>query len=175
MVNLFIFTYLWQLWPIAYKNYSKLCKIKCKRQNYVYCDYNDISMIYINSNMTLLRVRNHYIIYNKVLDKRATEAVVWSCSVEKVFLKIRDPKRGTWDPEIGFSANFLSFLWSLAFVNEFICFMRLCLFCMFLITLSLSMYTFNLSRLLQKLPPGRCYEIFKFRTRAVKKDLNRWE
>ena len=55
----------------------------------MYCDYNDISMIYINSNMTLLRVRNHYmIIYNKVLDKRATESVVWSCSVEKVSLEI---------------------------------------------------------------------------------------
>ena len=47
-------------------------------------------MIYINSNMTLLRVKNHYtIIYSKVSDKRATEAVVWSCSVEKVFLEFR--------------------------------------------------------------------------------------
>ena len=85
----------------------------------------------------------------------------------QVRLETRDPKRGTRDPEIGFSANFLSFLSSLAFVNEFICFMHLCLFCMFLITISLSMYTFNLSHLLQKLPPCSCYEIFKLRTKEV--------
>ena len=39
--------------------------------SYMYCDYNDTSMIYINSNMTLLRVRNHYMIIYKVLDNRA--------------------------------------------------------------------------------------------------------
>ena len=40
----------------------------------------------------------------------------------------------TWDPEN--SESVLSFLWSLAFMDEFMCFMRLCLFCMFLVTLS---------------------------------------
>ena len=35
-------------------------------------DYNDISMIYINSNMALLSVTNHFIIIcNKILDNRA--------------------------------------------------------------------------------------------------------
>ena len=48
----------------------------------------------------------------------------------------RDPRPETWDPGSGFSANFLSFLWNMAFMNKFMCFMRLCLFCMFLITLS---------------------------------------
>ena len=33
---------------IAYKNYSKFCTRKCRKQYHVYCDYNDISMIYIN-------------------------------------------------------------------------------------------------------------------------------
>ena len=32
---------------------------KCEKQNYVYCDYNDISKIYINFNIALLWVRNH--------------------------------------------------------------------------------------------------------------------
>ena len=42
----------------------------------------------------------------------------------------------TWDPESGFSGDFLSFLWRLAYMDEFMRFMRLCLFCMFIITLS---------------------------------------
>ena len=72
MINLFVFHYIWQLWLLAYKNYSKFCTRKCKKQHYVYCDNNDISMVYINSNMALLRVRNQeMIICNKVLDNRA--------------------------------------------------------------------------------------------------------
>ena len=59
MVNWFVFHYIWQWWLIAYKNYSNFFKRKCKNQYYVYCDYNDISMIYINSNIALLRVRYH--------------------------------------------------------------------------------------------------------------------
>ena len=58
-VNSFVFHYIWQLWPIAYKNYSNICTRKCKKQYYVYCDYNDMPMIYISSDITLLRVRNH--------------------------------------------------------------------------------------------------------------------
>ena len=59
MVNSFVFHYIWQLCLIAYRNYSKFCKKKSKRQHYGYCVYNDISMIYFNSNMTLPRVRKH--------------------------------------------------------------------------------------------------------------------
>ena len=59
MVNSFVFHYIWQLWLIAYANYSKFCTRKCQKQHCVYCDYNDISIIYINSNTALLRVRNH--------------------------------------------------------------------------------------------------------------------
>ena len=56
----------------CYKNYPKFCTRKCKEQYYVYCDHNGTSMIYINSNMALLRVRNHKIIvYNNVLGDRA--------------------------------------------------------------------------------------------------------
>ena len=61
----------------------------------------------------------------------------------------------------------------------------LCLFCMFLITLSWSMYTFNLSQFLQKLPPCSCYEVFRFPTKPVtiarshikssENDLNWWK
>ena len=36
-----------------------MCTRKCKKQRFVCCDYNDISMIYINSSMALLRLRNH--------------------------------------------------------------------------------------------------------------------
>ena len=43
-----------------------------QKKHYVYCNYNDTSMASINSNMALLRIRNHsMIIYNKVLDNRA--------------------------------------------------------------------------------------------------------
>ena len=60
MVNfVFVFHYIWKLWPITHKVYSKFCTRKCKRQHYLYCDYNDISIIYINSSMVQLRVRNH--------------------------------------------------------------------------------------------------------------------
>ena len=64
--------------------------------------------------------------------------------------EIQDPSQGsdlrpeTSDPETGFSENFISFLQSLAIINEFLCFMRLCLFCMFLITLSYGMNIFGL-------------------------------
>ena len=52
---------------ITYDNYveqiiqknSKFCTRKRKRQHCVYCDYNDITMIYITWNMVLLRVRSH--------------------------------------------------------------------------------------------------------------------
>ena len=54
---------------ILYKLFKALHE---KMQHYVYCNYSDISMIYINSNMALLKVRNHdMIIYNKVLNNRA--------------------------------------------------------------------------------------------------------
>ena len=59
MVKSFVFHYMWQLWLKAHKNYSKFCTAKCKKQHYVYCNYNDISIIYITSSMALLRVRNH--------------------------------------------------------------------------------------------------------------------
>ena len=42
---------------IVYKNYSKFCTRKCKKLR-VHCDSNDISMICINPNMALLRVKN---------------------------------------------------------------------------------------------------------------------
>ena len=42
-----------------------------QNQRYMYYDYNDTSMTYINANMAMLRVRNHYmIISNKVLDNK---------------------------------------------------------------------------------------------------------
>ena len=41
-----------------------------QKQHYMYCDYNDTSMIYVNSNIALLRVRNHYMINYKVLGNR---------------------------------------------------------------------------------------------------------
>ena len=60
---------------MAHKNNSKFYTRKCKMQCYVYCDYDDALITYINSNMGLLRVRNHQtIIYNKVLDNRARMA-----------------------------------------------------------------------------------------------------
>ena len=53
-------------------HYSKFFTRKCKEQRYVYCNHNDTLMTYINSNMTLLRLKSHWmIIYNKVLDNRA--------------------------------------------------------------------------------------------------------
>ena len=59
MASSFVFNYIWQLSLIAYKNYSKVRKRKCEKQNYLYCDYNDISVTHINFNMTMLRVRIH--------------------------------------------------------------------------------------------------------------------
>ena len=64
----------------------------------------------------------------------------------------RDPGPWKW--------KFLSFLWSLAIMNEFMCLMRLCLFCMFPITLCYGMNTFNLlsatlSQLLEKTTVGK--------------------
>ena len=71
-VNTLAFHYIWQFWLTAFKNYSKFFTRKCKKQRYVYCNYNDTLMTYINSNMTLLRLKCHWmIIYNKVLDNRA--------------------------------------------------------------------------------------------------------
>ena len=35
------------------QNYSKFCTTKCKRQRYVYCDYNNTSMTYIISKKPL--------------------------------------------------------------------------------------------------------------------------
>ena len=37
----------------------------------MYCDYNVKSVIYVNSNTVLLRVRNHYMINYKVFGNRA--------------------------------------------------------------------------------------------------------
>ena len=72
MVNSCVFNYKWQLWLITHKNYSKFCTRQCKEKNYMHCDFNDPSMIYIKSNVELLRIRNHKIlVYNKVLDNRA--------------------------------------------------------------------------------------------------------
>ena len=45
-----------------------------QKQHYMYCDYNDTWMIYVNSNIALLRVRNHYMINYKVLGNRARPA-----------------------------------------------------------------------------------------------------
>ena len=59
MVNSFGFFLHMTIMTIAYKNYSKFCKRKYKKQHFVYCDYHEISVIYINCNMALLRVRNH--------------------------------------------------------------------------------------------------------------------
>ena len=67
-----------------------------QKQHYVYCDYNGISMIYVNSSIALLRVRNHeMIIYHKVLENRAklahylsTYKVPWNKA--KVNYKIYD-------------------------------------------------------------------------------------
>ena len=50
----------------------------------------------------------------------------------------------TRDSETGFSEHFLSFPGNIAIMNVFMCFIRLCLFCMFLITLSYGIYTFIL-------------------------------
>ena len=49
------------IWSVRFdcKSYSKFCTEKFKKQHYVHCDYNNSSMIYISSNMALLRVRNH--------------------------------------------------------------------------------------------------------------------
>ena len=54
-IYLFIIT----IMTIAYKNYSKFCTKKSKKQHYVYFNYNNISIIYFNSNMVLMKVRNH--------------------------------------------------------------------------------------------------------------------
>ena len=57
--QLFIFHYIsFYIITIAYQNYSNFCTRKCIKQHYVYCNYNDTSMIYINSKITLLSVRN---------------------------------------------------------------------------------------------------------------------
>ena len=53
MVISFVFHYIWQFWLISYKNYSKFSKRKWKKHHYVYCNYNGISAIYINSNSTV--------------------------------------------------------------------------------------------------------------------------
>ena len=58
-VNAFALHYIWQSWLIAYKNYSKFCTRKCKKQDCMYCNYHDTSVTYFNSSMVLLRVRNH--------------------------------------------------------------------------------------------------------------------
>ena len=42
---IFVFNYTWQLW-LAYKGYSKFSTKSCKKQCYVYWDYNDTSVIY---------------------------------------------------------------------------------------------------------------------------------
>ena len=42
-------------WLIACKNYSKFCTRRCKKQRYVYCDYNGVLMTCISSNMALLK------------------------------------------------------------------------------------------------------------------------
>ena len=55
----------------AYKNYSKFCTRKWEKQHCMYCDYNVISVIYIYSNVALLRERNHQRITYKVLDNKA--------------------------------------------------------------------------------------------------------
>ena len=56
MVNSFVF--------IIYDNYDyRLQKLFIQSAaRYAYCDYNDISMVYINSNIALLRVRYHWMI-----------------------------------------------------------------------------------------------------------------
>ena len=57
---------------MAHKSNSKFCTRKCKMQCYVYCDCDDAPITYINSNMALLRVRNHQtIIYSNVSENRA--------------------------------------------------------------------------------------------------------
>ena len=44
---------------IMTNNLQKLFKILNEKMHNVYCDYNDTSIIYINSNMALLGVRNY--------------------------------------------------------------------------------------------------------------------
>ena len=74
MVNSSIFHYICQLRLITYKSYSKFCTRKCEKQYYMYCNYNDILVVYINASIALMSVRNHYMmIYNnsnKGLDNR---------------------------------------------------------------------------------------------------------
>ena len=55
---------------IATNSLQKFCMRRCNKQHYVYYDHNDMSMIYINSDMTLLWVRKRcMIVQNKVLGK----------------------------------------------------------------------------------------------------------
>ena len=71
MVNSFLFHYIsvWQLWLTTYKNYSKFYTRKQKKQH---CNYNYVSIVYNNSNVARLRIRNHQIIfYNNLLGNRA--------------------------------------------------------------------------------------------------------
>ena len=57
---------LWKLFKVLHE------KIQKNQQNYVYFSYNSKSLIHTNSNMALLRVRNHlWIIYKNILDNRA--------------------------------------------------------------------------------------------------------
>ena len=57
---------LWKLFKVLHE------KIHKNQQNYMYFSYNSKSLIHINSNMALLRVRNHlWIIYKNILDNRA--------------------------------------------------------------------------------------------------------
>ena len=57
--QLFIFHYMsLYIITIAYQNYSNFCTRKCIKQHYVYCNYNDTSMIYINSKITLLSTQD---------------------------------------------------------------------------------------------------------------------
>ena len=60
MVYSFAFYYIRQLWLINYvKMIQSFAQKNAKKQHYVYWDYNDKSVVYINTNMALLRVRNH--------------------------------------------------------------------------------------------------------------------
>ena len=76
IVNSSVFYYIWQLWLITCKSSSTFCTRKCKKQYYVCWNYNDTSIIYINLNMALLKVKNHYtLIYNKTFDNKLRLAV----------------------------------------------------------------------------------------------------
>lgn len=99
MLNLFVFHWIWQLWLTAYKSYSKFCTEKCKKQHCVYQKCNDMSLIYIISNLERLRERNHLkLIYNRLSENR----LQWACHPSRYKIP--------WSEEVIFTLLFFAFL-----------------------------------------------------------------